>query len=65
MHTSTRRPPSTQICVDPSPVTERPESRDGSDTLTWSRGGLNFMEVSEIPGTELGQFAESHRGRTQ
>jgi hypothetical protein len=33
--------------------------------MSWSRDGLNFLAVSEIPGTELAQFAGEYRSRAK
>jgi anti-sigma factor RsiW len=40
-------------------------SGSGYNVTAWSRNGLNFLAVSEIPAAELGQFASAFRERTQ
>ena len=35
--------------------------RDGYNAAAWSQAGLNFLAVSEIPASELAQFAEAFR----
>ena len=39
----------------------RQSARNGYNTESWSQGGLNFLAVSEIPATELGQFGAAYR----
>jgi anti-sigma factor RsiW len=48
-----------------SPVSERSGGRDGYNAMSWSQGDLNFLAVSEIPVTELAQFAEEYRTRAR
>jgi anti-sigma factor RsiW len=38
--------------------------KDGYHAESWSQGGLNFLAVSEIPATELNQFIQAYRSRT-
>ena len=45
-------------------LSPRAAERNGYNTIVWSRGGLNFVAVSEIPATELAQFAEAFRAGT-
>jgi anti-sigma factor RsiW len=42
------------------PNSHQPD-RNGYNTETWSRDGLNFLAVSEIPAAELAQFAAAFR----
>jgi anti-sigma factor RsiW len=39
----------------------RSAQRDGYNATAWSHAGMNFLAVSEIPATELAQFAEAFR----
>jgi anti-sigma factor RsiW len=39
--------------------------RDGYSAIGWTRDGLNFLAVSEIPGADLGQFVAEFRRRTE
>jgi anti-sigma factor RsiW len=43
----------------------RQTGRHGYHTETWSRGGLNFLAISEIPADEVAAFAAAFRARTQ
>jgi anti-sigma factor RsiW len=47
-----------------SPVGVRADREGGYAARSWSRAGLNFMAVSEIPANELDQFVGGFRGRT-
>jgi len=38
-------------------------AENGFNAESWSQGGLNFLAVSEIPATELDQFAAEYRNR--
>jgi anti-sigma factor RsiW len=42
-------------------LSPRSTERDGYNATTWSHAGLNFLAVSEIPATELKQFADAFR----
>lgn len=42
-------------------VSSRRSARNGYHTESWSQGGLSFLAISEIPATELGQFAAAFR----
>ncbi|HEY4989535.1 MAG TPA: anti-sigma factor [Opitutaceae bacterium] len=48
---------------DKGAVAERHGGNQGYNTESWSRGGLNFLAVSEIPSTELDQFSTAFRSR--
>ncbi len=37
----------------------------GFRTMSWSESGLNFVAISEIPSSELDQFAAAFRTRTR
>jgi anti-sigma factor RsiW len=42
-------------------LASRDSQRDGYNATTWSQAGLNYLAVSEIPASELTQFAEAFR----
>jgi anti-sigma factor RsiW len=42
-------------------LSSHPRSEEGYNSIAWSRDGLNFLAVSEIPAAELSQFAEAFR----
>lgn len=46
-------------------VSTRHVGRNGYNTEYWSQTGLNFLAVSEIPASELAQFAETFRASTR
>lgn len=46
-----------------SAVSARQAERNGYNVVAWSQVGLNFLVVSEIPSTELLEFAEQYRHR--
>ena len=46
------------------PVPVRTAGVNGYNTESWAQNGLNFLAVSEIPATELGQFAAAFRAAT-
>jgi anti-sigma factor RsiW len=43
----------------------RSASESGFSAQGWTRGGLNFLAVSEIPAAELEQFVGEYKKRTQ
>jgi anti-sigma factor RsiW len=47
--------------VDAAAISPQQSERSGYHVETWSRGGFNFLAVSEIPAIELAQFAETFR----
>lgn len=51
--------------TDTTAVTTGRAARDGFNVETWTQAGLNFVAVSEIPATELAEFVELFRKRTQ
>jgi len=46
-------------------LSSRRAERDGYNAETWSSVSLNFLAVSEIPASELAQFAETFRTNTR
>jgi anti-sigma factor RsiW len=46
-------------------LASRAAQRDGYNATTWSQAGLNFLAVSEIPESELAQFADAFRAATK
>ena len=40
-------------------------SANGYAARGWTQGGLNFLAVSEIPASDLEQFAQDFRKRTE
>ena len=47
-----------------SALSPRTTERDGFNATAWSHAGLNFLAVSEIPASELAQFADAFRQAT-
>jgi len=48
-----------------TPVPVRHSLTNGYNVESWSSGALNFMAISEIPSSELEQFTDVYRNRTQ
>jgi anti-sigma factor RsiW len=46
-------------------ISSRDLTRDGYNTESWSQADLNFLAVSEIPASELAQFAAAFRAGTR
>jgi anti-sigma factor RsiW len=46
-------------------IPARQVGKKGYQAESWSRDGLNFLAVSEIPAPELDQFASTYRDRTR
>jgi anti-sigma factor RsiW len=61
-----RRLHTVNLFVWPTAAGEIPARRGaekGYNTEGWSQGGMNFLAVSEIPASDLAQFAAAYRAR--
>jgi anti-sigma factor RsiW len=49
---------------DTTTLPERETSANGYQTESWSKNGLNFLAVSEIPAADLAGFVQAYRAQT-